>query len=163
MKRICSVCKIEKKLEDFYRNKIEKHGREYRCKDCSAKKCKKYFQEKLKEDPDYYNKQAKRNRQNYYAWCERNYEERKEKIYAGSYIGHLIEKKTLIRPIECSQCLEKGKIEAHHDDYRKPQEIRWLCTKCHRKADKIRRENEHNTLSRIFPNNSSTKSESSNH
>lgn len=31
------------------------------------------------------------------------------------------------------------KAQAHHDDYSKPLEVRWLCTKHHKPADRIRR------------------------
>lgn len=51
MKRICSICKEEKNLEDFHKSKIEKLGREYRCKNCSSRKCKKYFDLKREKDP----------------------------------------------------------------------------------------------------------------
>lgn len=37
----------------------------------------------------------------------------------------------LIRPEHCSACNKKCKPEAHHDDYEKPLEVRWLCRACH--------------------------------
>ena len=138
MKRICSVCKEEKNLEDFYRNKIEKLGREYRCKLCSAKKCKRYFEKKINQDPDYYKKEALRNRENSLKWRKKTHFSNKKKIYARSYIGRMIEEGKLIRPEYCSECKCNGIIQAHHEDYDKPSEIVWLCTKCHKQADKAR-------------------------
>ena len=41
----------------------------------------------------------------------------------------------LVKPTSCSQCGGSGTIEAHHDDYRKPLTVRWLCRSCHRKLD----------------------------
>ena len=38
----------------------------------------------------------------------------------------------LKRPDCCSRCgLQARRIQAHHDDYGQPLEIRWLCSKCH--------------------------------
>lgn len=37
----------------------------------------------------------------------------------------------LTPPDACSICGKRGPIEAHHDDYSKPREIRWLCRQCH--------------------------------
>lgn len=40
----------------------------------------------------------------------------------------------LVRPDKCQTCGKPGKILAHHDDYDKPLEVRWLCSACHGKA-----------------------------
>lgn len=44
----------------------------------------------------------------------------------------------LVRPDNCDQCGSAGSfadgrsaIQAHHDDYNKPLQVRWLCQKCH--------------------------------
>lgn len=38
----------------------------------------------------------------------------------------------LIKPRTCSSCGCLGNIQAHHDDYDKPLDVRWLCCGCHR-------------------------------
>jgi hypothetical protein len=35
MVRICTTCRVEKPIEEFYRNKAQLGGREYLCKECS--------------------------------------------------------------------------------------------------------------------------------
>ena len=43
-----------------------------------------------------------------------------------------VDKGHLIRPLKCELCGKgKRKIEAHHDDYNKPLDVRWLCKICH--------------------------------
>ena len=38
----------------------------------------------------------------------------------------------LVRPSSCSECSSTYKVEAHHDDYSKPLDVRWLCEPCHK-------------------------------
>ena len=48
----------------------------------------------------------------------------------------------LIRPLQCSSDAPEhnGRIEAHHPDYSRPLDVVWLCSACHHKADRLRRD-----------------------
>lgn len=56
----------------------------------------------------------------------------KEQRRAWTAVERAVKKGTLIRPDHCSECPNTYAIEAHHDDYTKLLEIRWLCCICHR-------------------------------
>ena len=54
-------------------------------------------------------------------------------------IERLIIKGILKSPGVCSLCGEKGVVHAHHDNYHKPKDIRWLCRRCHFHLHHIRK------------------------
>jgi len=60
-------------------------------------------------------------------WNKRN----KEKRVAYSKVYYAIQKGTLIKPSRCEICGRSGRIEAHHEDYAEPYEVKWLCPLCH--------------------------------
>jgi hypothetical protein len=45
----------------------------------------------------------------------------------------------VVRPHTCSQCGDPGLIHGHHEDYRYPLMVRWLCRPCHRALHDQRR------------------------
>ncbi len=49
---------------------------------------------------------------------------------ARELIKRAIRSGTVIRMSSCSNCDNKNP-EAHHDDYTKPFDVRWLCKRCH--------------------------------
>jgi hypothetical protein len=61
-------------------------------------------------------------------------------------VAQAIEKGVLERPSRCSKCGRKCKPQAHHDDYKKPLKVTWLCGSCHKRRHVKR--SSHGTLSR---------------
>lgn len=61
------------------------------------------------------------------------YQENKQKVFARAAVSEAIRKGELTPPKTCSlETLEcHGRIEAHHDDYNKPLDVKWLCTTHH--------------------------------
>lgn len=50
---------------------------------------------------------------------------------ARSRIHYLVKTGKLIPSPICEQCGKVKQTRAHHDDYDKPLEVRWLCGTCH--------------------------------
>lgn len=61
-------------------------------------------------------------------------QEKDKRKRARSTLNHYLRDKKIQR-MPCEICGDK-KAEAHHDDYDKPLDIRWLCKNCHRKWHK---------------------------
>jgi len=60
----------------------------------------------------------------------------KEAKRAQRRVAYAIQKGVLVRPKKCSNCGKKVKTEAAHYDYKKPLQVKWLCSKCHNEWDK---------------------------
>lgn len=72
---------------------------------------------------------------------------RQKREYASAYPERALARKRVYRAIRdgslhrepCELC-GAAKVEAHHDDYARPLDVRWLCVSCHRRHHaKIRR------------------------
>jgi hypothetical protein len=78
----------------------------------------------------------------------RRYRERHlVEVKAQSKLRRNITNGNIIKPTKCEQCdrevFDSIILHAHHDDYSKPLEVRWLCCDCHNMAhgkEKIKRE-----------------------
>lgn len=49
----------------------------------------------------------------------------RKRFYAAISLGRIT------RPNNCSVCGKQCKPHGHHDDYSKPYDVLWVCTKCH--------------------------------
>jgi ribosomal protein S27AE len=121
--KTCFKCGEEKPLSEYYRHKQMKDGRLNKCKDCTRKDAK----ENRGKNIDYYRAydRARGNRQS----PEYNKEYRKRfplKYKAHVVTGNAVRDGKLVKQ-PCEVCGASDLVAAHHDDYAKPLEVRWLC------------------------------------
>lgn len=59
-----------------------------------------------------------------------------DKHAAHVLVNNAVKNGRLFKPTNCPICGEfkpSRQIHAHHDDYTKPLQVRWMCSACHRK------------------------------
>lgn len=133
MTRVCSVCGIDKQLEENFWRRATKNGYFNRCIDCMTmikKAVRKTPQHKAQEREYRANNRDKTLEKN------RRYRERHGSTPgirrpAHNIVAAALKSGKLVRPEECQRCLEPRPVEAHHDDYNKPLDVLWLCHRCH--------------------------------
>jgi len=132
----CTGCKQFLPAEAFYPHKDNRiSGITARCKSC-------HTQQNIKtRDPD----NARRVNREYMRRLRQTNPEKvrlreklaarnrpkTEKMKVREVFNHAMVSGKIIKPSNCSQCGKLRKVTAHHDDYSKPLEVRWLCYECH--------------------------------
>lgn len=126
--KYCPKCKTNKPSTDYYKAISRYDGLRAYCKDCSNK----MQRDNTKYFTDYSNNRYK----NDVTFREKrklqslNY----QKLYKDKHGAHqaveyaLATNKLIKQP--CEKCSNPNS-QAHHDDYSKPLQVRWLCPKCH--------------------------------
>lgn len=62
-------------------------------------------------------------------------ETRLERHRARQAVGYALRIGKLAKPECCSECgADSDRIEAHHESYHAPLEVKWLCRRCHEKV-----------------------------
>lgn len=130
----CISCKEIFNIKQFYVHPRMADGRLNKCKECCKRDVKKNYWRKIKQYREYERERSQRPERKaklieYQRKRRRKYP---EKDRARAAVARAIERGNLIR-MPCEICGEK-KSEAHHDDYAKHLDVRWLCLKHHREA-----------------------------
>lgn len=62
-----------------------------------------------------------------------------ERIRANGLVNSRVKRGAMPRPDACTECGKKGRVDGHHEDYTKPDEVEWLCRSCHMRRHNKRR------------------------
>lgn len=125
----CFKCGEVKPISAFYKHAKMSDGHVNKCKECNKKDVRDNRIKKI----DYYREYDRKrgNRQGYE--YTKHYRERFPKKYrAHQMVAYAIKAGNLVAE-PCEQCSRADGTHAHHDDYSKPLNIRWLCPPCHKR------------------------------
>lgn len=143
--KTCRKCGEPKPLDEFYAHKNMADGRLSKCKCCAKQDAKAYREASIERYRAYDRgrsqlehrrcarseyQQSDRGRERCMAARRAYLERNPEKRAAHIITWNAIRDGVLIRQ-PCEECGEP-RAEAHHDDYSKPLDVRWLCGRHHR-------------------------------
>ena len=129
----CSRCSRVLPPESFYKDKRSPNGLKAQCKECHTEgsirtrdkenhrvKRRESARKRFLEDPEAFREK----------WRKRP---RKvgPKVDARQIVHLALRIGAISRPQLCEACGERKRLTAHHDDYQKPLDVRWLCYLCH--------------------------------
>lgn len=60
-----------------------------------------------------------------------------EKQKARMKVQYAVKTGVLSKPKNCEVCFKKKKVSAHHEDYKSPLLVLWLCGDCHNLIHKL--------------------------
>ncbi|MGB2063533.1 MAG: hypothetical protein ACPHUL_00160 [Marinomonas gallaica] len=124
----CFKCGEVKHLTSFYKHPQMADGRVNKCKDCN----KLDVRENRKAKVEYYREyDIKRGNRQGYEYTKEFREKYPNKYRAHTAVNNAIRAKKLFR-MPCEVCGSDGLTHAHHDDYAKPLNVRWLCPAHHK-------------------------------
>jgi len=136
----CKRCKSSLPLSEFHRNKNKPDGRFSICKKCRAVDTAKYRDEnraKLRAKDRERGKLEKRKADLKISASKIDrksaairYREKNPKKHAAHQAVACAKHRGKLIPMPCEVCGNK-EVEAHHDDYNKKLDVRWLCREHH--------------------------------
>jgi hypothetical protein len=136
----CFKCGTPKELNDFYEHPQMADGHLNKCKECTKRDTAarvaampdggREYERLRNQEPN-----RKLARRRYSVEHRQRYPQKRQARLA---VGYALKSGKLVKkPCEvCGSLLS----EAHHPDYSKPLDVRWLCIKHHREADRLLRE-----------------------
>jgi len=131
--KVCFKCLTQKPIDDFYKHPQMGDGHLNKCKECAKKDVKADY----RADPLKHRAREKKRFQDpvrramVYGYTKKQMAEHPEKRLAHSRVAYAVRTGKLVKQ-PCERCGASKLVQAHHDDYSKPLEVRWLCFPCHR-------------------------------
>lgn len=124
--KICFKCKTNKPMLEFYKHSEMKDGHLNKCKECTKKDVR-LDRQNSPNAREYDKKRFKENKKRREKIQDRSNEWNKKNPlgYKAHYLVSNAIRDGRLKKMPCEVCC--GKAHAHHDDYAKPLNVRWLC------------------------------------
>ena len=120
--KTCFKCSEEKPVSEFYSHPAMGDGYLGKCKECTKSDAKSVRDKRI----DYYREYDRKRGSRQTAEDQRRYREANPKKRAAHVaIGNAVRDGKLAKQ-NCEVC-GSSQVHAHHDDYSKPFDVRWLC------------------------------------
>lgn len=116
MNKLCSKCGTYKPSEEFHKSSRAVDGLASHCKECNLA-----YHKASQQRPEVRKRKAEAHLKDYYNHPERH--------AARNILHYAIKRGEVVRQ-PCEKCGDPDS-HAHHDDYSKPLQVRWLCSKDH--------------------------------
>lgn len=128
----CFRCKAIKPISEFYAHPMMGDGHLGKCKEYNKKDVRENYRLRRDQYRAYYAAREHTEARKRYKLeaGKRRAKRHPEKARANRMVSNAVKSGKLIR-LPCEKC-GNPKSEAHHDDYSKPLDVRWLCFKHHR-------------------------------
>ena len=128
MKKTCFKCNEEKPISEFYKHKRMKDGHLNKCIECTKKDELKRRWENIEKIRKHDRERGSRQTPEYFKEYRNKYP---NKDKAKNMVNNAIRDGKLFKE-PCEVCGTTEKIHAHHNDYAKPLNVRWLCSAHHK-------------------------------
>lgn len=131
--KCCNRCFEIKSCAEFYRHSAMSDGLLNKCKQCAKSDVSKNYRKNRHHYADYEKERFKNPaRKAFHAQAQRDHRlNNPEKSRARSAINyHVRSGKIQKLPCKCGS----EKVQAHHHDYLKPLDVKWMCRSCHLKS-----------------------------
>lgn len=123
----CFKCNKTLHLSEFYKHKQMKDGHLNKCIECAKLDALNHRGDNLEKIRKYDRERGSRARDGYLMDYRAKYP---NKYKAHNLVNNAIKHKKLFK-MPCEVCGSEDRLNAHHDDYLKPLNIRWLCSVHH--------------------------------
>lgn len=126
--KVCTKCGVDKPLTEFNRDGKALDGLRTRCRECVRAQSAGW----RARHPDAWRTYMEAHRTEYAAYARQHKLRHPTKRAAREALHYAVVVGRVIRPSTCPACGRTGRIEGHHDDYSRPLDVQWLCSRCHK-------------------------------
>ena len=130
-KKKCFKCGNVKSLSEFYKHPMMADGHLNKCKECTKIDVSKNYSDKREYYAEYERERAQRQERKKAAI---RYQRKRRKKFPEKYIAYCAVNNAVrdgrLKKQPCEKC-GNPETQAHHEDYSKPLDVRWLCRKSH--------------------------------